>query len=64
MMYAEIKIPSFTRGQSQLKAKDVEETRKIAHLRIHVERVIGNLSGKYIIINDTLTWCYPVKEKT
>uniref|UniRef100_A0A8C5DQ81 THAP-type domain-containing protein n=1 Tax=Gouania willdenowi TaxID=441366 RepID=A0A8C5DQ81_GOUWI len=43
MMCAEVKIPTFTRGHSQLEAKDVEETRPIAHLRIHVERVIGNL---------------------
>ena len=54
MMYAEVKIPAFTRGKSQLCAKDVESTRKIAHLRIHVERVIGNLVNKYNIISDTL----------
>uniref|UniRef100_A0A8C9XBM5 THAP-type domain-containing protein n=1 Tax=Sander lucioperca TaxID=283035 RepID=A0A8C9XBM5_SANLU len=35
---ATLKIPAFTRGHSQLNAKDVEETRKLAHVRIHVER--------------------------
>jgi hypothetical protein len=54
LMYAYVKIPAFTKGQSQLKAKDVEETRKIAHLRIHVERVIGNLGGKYKLLTDVL----------
>ena len=38
---AKLTIPAFTRGEKQLSAVDVEETRKIANLRIHVERVIG-----------------------
>ena len=38
---AELAIPSFTRGKSQLHPLDVEKTRKIASVRIHVERVIG-----------------------
>ncbi|KAK9978567.1 hypothetical protein ABG768_020312 [Culter alburnus] len=38
---ATLKIPAFTRGHCQLNVKDVEETRKLAHVRIHVERVIG-----------------------
>lgn len=54
MMYAEVKIPNFTKGKSQLSARDVEGTRKIAHLRIHIERVIGNLRGKYNIVHDTI----------
>ena len=41
MMCAEVKVPTFTRGRAQLDVNDVEETRAIAHLRIHVERVIG-----------------------
>jgi hypothetical protein len=54
LMYAYVKIPAFTKGPSQLKAKDLEETMKIAHLRIHVERVIGNLGGKYKLLTDLL----------
>ncbi|XP_063436164.1 uncharacterized protein LOC134717601 [Mytilus trossulus] len=33
-------IPAFTRGKSQLSAKEIELTRQIAHVRIHVERTI------------------------
>ncbi|KAK0153154.1 hypothetical protein N1851_005172 [Merluccius polli] len=49
MMCAEVKVPTFTRGHAQLDAKDVEETRAIAHLRIHVERVIGVVRNKFIL---------------
>ncbi len=40
-MCAEVRTPAFTKGRQQLDTKDVKETRAIAHLRIHVERVIG-----------------------
>lgn len=48
---AEVKIPAFTRGHCQLEARDVENTRTIAHLRIHVERVIGTVWNKYTILS-------------
>ncbi|KAK2883936.1 hypothetical protein Q8A67_017573 [Cirrhinus molitorella] len=51
LVCAEVKIPAFTRGCSQLDAKDVEETRRIAHLRVHVERVIGCVQTNYTILN-------------
>ena len=35
--------PAFTKGKSQLDPVDVEKTRGIASVRIHVERVIGLL---------------------
>ena len=40
MMQASLKIPSFTKGVSQLSPLDIEKTRKLANLWIHVERVI------------------------
>ena len=40
-------IPAFTRGKSQLSAKEVEVSRKIASVRIHIERVIGLLKNRY-----------------
>lgn len=40
-MQASLKIQAFTKGCLQLEPKDIEETKKLANLRIHVERVIG-----------------------
>jgi len=37
LMQASVEIPAFTKGLSQLSPIDVEKTRKIANLRIHVE---------------------------
>ena len=37
---AELAIPAFTKGKSQLDPVDVESTRGIANVRMHVERVI------------------------
>lgn len=51
---ASLHIPAFTRGKKQLSAEDVEETRKIANVRIHVERVIGLVRRKYTILQGTL----------
>ncbi|KAK0153000.1 hypothetical protein N1851_005335 [Merluccius polli] len=47
---AHVKIPAFTCGKSQLAPVDLETTRKIAHVRIHVERVIGSVRQKYTIL--------------
>ena len=48
---AELIIPQFTKGKKQLDAKDVEVTRRIANVRIHVERVIGLLKNRYGILS-------------
>ena len=48
-----LKIPAFTRGKSQLSGIEVEETRKIANVRIHVERVIGNIRKKFSLLSAT-----------
>ncbi|CAI5681563.1 unnamed protein product [Oreochromis niloticus] len=54
MMCAEVKIPAFTKGYCQLDARDVEQTRATAHLRIHVERVIGSLRNKFKMLHTTM----------
>ena len=38
---ASLKIPAFTSGRDQLTPKDIEDTRQLANVRIHIERVIG-----------------------
>ena len=54
LFQATLRIPAFTRGKKQLSANEVEETRKIANVRIHVERVIGLVRRKYIILQSIL----------
>ncbi|KAL3888493.1 hypothetical protein ACJMK2_000860 [Sinanodonta woodiana] len=53
-MMAEVKLPAFTKGKYQLSPLDLETTRKIANVRIHVERVIGTVRQKYTILNGPL----------
>ena len=48
-----IKIPAFTKGKKQLSGLEVEQTRRIANVRIHVERVIVNICKKYSILSAT-----------
>ena len=55
---AQLAIPAFTRGKNQLDPADVERTRGIANVRMHVERVIGLLRQKYTILQGTLPLDY------
>ena len=54
MMQAKLNIPAYTKGKHQLTAMDVEETRSIANVRIHIERVIGAVRQRYTILSGTL----------
>ena len=56
--HTELSIPAFTKGKKQLDPIDIEKTRKIANVRIHVERVIGSLRQKYTILESTLPTDY------
>jgi len=47
---ARLQIPSFTKGKPQLSVLDIETTRSLANVRIHVERVIGAVRQKYTIL--------------
>ena len=59
---ATVKIPAFTKGKRQLDSIDVEQTRHIASVRIHVELVIGNLKNKYTILQDILLLDYLIRK--
>ena len=50
---ATLAIPAFTRGQNQLSAADVETTRRLANVRIHVERIIGSVRQRFQILSAT-----------
>ena len=54
LMCAEVKIPAFTKCRCQLSPREVETTRKLATIRIHVERVIGLVRNKYTILQGIL----------
>jgi len=51
---AELRMPAFTRGRDQLTALELEESRTISNVRIHVERVIGLVRQKYTILAGSL----------
>lgn len=42
-----LKTPAFTKGLPQLNPTSIEETRKIASVRMHVERIIGLTRSKF-----------------
>ena len=51
---ARLQIPSFTKGKPQLSALDIETTRSLANVRIHVKRVIGAARKKYTILGHSI----------
>ena len=51
---AEVKTPPFTKGKKQLSRHEVDWSRGISHVHIHVERVIGLLKQKYTIMQGTI----------
>ncbi|XP_061662238.1 uncharacterized protein LOC133493199 isoform X3 [Syngnathoides biaculeatus] len=57
-MCAEVKIPGFTKGRSQLPGLEIEKTRSIALMRIHGERVMNLVRNKYMILSGTLPTGY------
>ena len=50
---AVLRITAFTRGIKQTTGKDIDISRQIARVRIHVDRVIGRLK-KFKILNTTI----------
>lgn len=47
---AKLEIPAFTRGKQQLSQRDVELSKQLSRVRIHMEKVIGLLKNKYLIL--------------
>lgn len=54
MSLAEVKTPPFTKGKKQLEKIDVDWSRELSLVRIHVERVIGVLKQKFTILQGIL----------
>ena len=48
------KIPHFTKGKPQTSGKEIDNSRKISNVRIHVERVIGR-TRKFRILQSTIS---------
>ena len=53
MLGATFDIPAFTRGCEQLPPSDVEATRKLVNVRIHVERIIGAVRQRFQVLSAT-----------
>lgn len=53
MMAVKVNIPAFTRGRNQLEESEVTRTRRVASLRIHVERAINRIKT-YRLLKGTL----------
>lgn len=64
LFQATVKLPAFTRDKDQLDPVDLEETRSIAHVRIHVERVIGVVRQKYRILKGPIPMCLLATRET
>ena len=45
---AELLIPAFLKGKHQLSAREVEMSRKMSHVRLHLERMMERLKNKNI----------------
>ena len=53
MYCGEVKLPPFTKGKKQLSKAQVDYSRQLSQVRIHVERIIGVIRQKYTILQST-----------
>ena len=51
---AKLVTPTFKGKRDQLTGREVEHSRRVSNVRIHVKRVIGNLREKFTIIRATV----------
>ena len=54
---AKLEIPAFTHGKQQLSQRDVELSKQLSRVRIHVERMIGLLKNEYLILKGPIAVC-------
>ena len=54
MFCAKVKMPAFTKGKKQLSQAEVDTSRQLSRVRIHVERAIGAVRQKYTMLESTL----------
>lgn len=59
---AHLNMPAFRKNGGQLSPIEVENTRKIATVRIHVERVIGQIKEKYQILKKNVPMTLMLKK--
>ena len=52
---SELVMPAFTKGKKQLSATELETTRNIANVRIHIERVIGLIKNRYHVLRGPIS---------
>ena len=53
---AKFMVPAFMKERNQLPEIETEETRLIANVRIHVERVIGVTRGRFKMLKGPICW--------
>ena len=53
LLCSRLEIPAFAKNKKQLDAISIEQTRNIANVRIHVERIIRNMRQKYSLLHAT-----------
>ena len=54
LYWAQVVVLPFTKGKKQLSRHEVDWSREISHVRIHVERVISLLKAKYTILKGVI----------
>ena len=60
---AQVLCPPFTKGKRQLSRHEVDWSREISRVRIHIERVIGQLKKKFKLLEGVVPISM-LKEKT
>ena len=62
-VFATLRIPAFTKDKKQLDPLEIEQTRQLANVRIHVERLIGLVREKFRMLKSTIPITMLAKSK-